>query len=66
MPEELDRHERCAKDLDNFRQMRKFFSNAETREELSSAAMLFILDMSYDRADISLALKAVEFDKGWR
>jgi hypothetical protein len=66
MPEELDRHERCAQDLEKFRQMRKFFSNAETKEALNKSAMLYILDMSYPRPDISLALKAVEMEKGWR
>lgn len=45
--------------------MMKLFSNCESRSDLKAAALLYIMDMSYDRGDISSAIKATEISKGW-
>ena len=54
-----------AQDQAKYDRMVKLFSNAETKEDLERMAVLYIVDMSYPRVDIALALKAVEREKGW-
>ena len=49
----------------NFDTMMKMFSNADSKDELSEMAMLFILDISYERADIALAIHDIEINRGW-
>jgi hypothetical protein len=44
------------KNAQQFEQMQKFFAEADTEAELNQTAMLFILDMSYERGDIAAAL----------
>ncbi len=46
-------------------QMKKFFETAENKDELKSFAMLFILDLKYERSDIASVLHDVEVEKGW-
>lgn len=56
-----------AKDVWKFTQMVGFFREAETHDEMKRiSVMMFIPDLSYERADICLALKVVELEKGWR
>ena len=54
-----------AKNADHYREMTEFFSGAEDQDMLLDRSMLYILGSKYERADICLALKAVERDKGW-
>jgi len=54
-----------AKDPEKFDQMVKFLSNTESKEDLVRALLLYVMDLSYDRADICLAEKAVLKAKGW-
>jgi len=54
-----------AKNPDRYDRMVKFFSNAETKEDLQQAALLYVMDMKYDRGDIALALHTVEIFRGW-
>lgn len=51
---------------EKFKQMKEFFSKAETQEQLNATALLFIFDLSYHREDITGALHDVEIEKGWR
>lgn len=44
------------KNEEQFERMQKFFAEAKTALELNQAAMLFILDMSYERSDIAAAV----------
>jgi len=37
----------------------------QTKEQLKTFTLLYILDLSYPRADIALALHDVEIEKGW-
>lgn len=54
-----------AEQPEKYDRMVKLLGNAETKDDLELAAMLYIMDMSYPRADIALAVKAVEREKGW-
>jgi len=54
-----------AQDPERFERMVKLLSEAQTKSELETLAVLYIGDMSYKRHDIALALKVVELDKGW-
>ena len=55
-----------AQDKDGFEQMVKFFRNSQTHSDLERAALLFVFDMSYFRADICLAVTVVERENGWK
>jgi hypothetical protein len=46
-------------------QMKLFFEKAESKEDLKKLSMLFILDMTYERKDITRVLHDVEVEKGW-
>lgn len=65
LTKQMEKDQNCAKNLDRYKQMVTFFSMAENKAELDQATMLFMLDMSYDRGDICLALHTVECAKGW-
>ena len=54
-----------AEQPEKYDRMIKLLSAAETKEDMERVAVLYIMDMSYPRADIALAVKAVERDKGW-
>lgn len=54
-----------AQDHEKYDRMVKLLGNAATKEDMEQAALLFIMDLSYPRADIVLAIKAVEREKGW-
>ena len=54
-----------AKNTENYMRMVKAFSYTDSIEQLNGLAVLYGLDMSYDRADICLALHTVETAKGW-
>lgn len=45
--------------------MMKVFNNAESHEELKKLSLMYILDLSFSRADIALALHDIEVEKGW-
>lgn len=60
------KYENGAQNLEHYREMVKWFGGAEDKEQLRDRTMLYILAPQYHRADICLALKAVERDKGWR
>lgn len=55
-----------AKDPHKYEQMVKVFSSTRTPKELSQISMAFIFDLSYERADICLALHTIELARGWR
>jgi hypothetical protein len=46
-------------------QMRKMLGVAETADELKQLAFLFILDMSYERSDITRVIHDIEVERGW-
>jgi len=54
------------KDAAKFSQMEKMFGAVDSADALRSVSMLFVLDMSYDREDILVALGRVERAKGWK
>ena len=53
------------KSEDNVMRMVHLFRTSVTREDLREATVLFLQDMSYARADITLALGFVEREKDW-
>ena len=63
-----DEDSRCrgaAESPEKYDRMVKLLGNAGSKGELEQMATLYIMDMSYPRADICLALKSVELEKGW-
>lgn len=52
-------------DREKFDTMMKVLSNVDTKEELAKAALLYILDLSFPRADIMLAVHDIEVERGW-
>jgi hypothetical protein len=62
----FNRHAHLAKHCGRWAQMIIMFREATSKEELNRIMSLFMTDMGYERADICLALKTVEFEKGWR
>lgn len=54
------------KNKEGFERMLKVFDNAESKKELESLTVLYILDPSYDREDISVAHGRIERAKGWK
>lgn len=54
------------KNAEKFSQMEKMFSHADSADALKQVSMLFVLDMSFDREDIMVALGRVERAKGWK
>lgn len=54
------------KDAWRFAAMLKIFGEAETHKVLKDMTMLYILDMSYAREDILVALGRIEREKGWK
>lgn len=60
-----DRLRAQAKEPEKFDRMVKLMGATENREDLQTATLLYVLDMSYDRGDICLAEKAVKQSKGW-
>ena len=65
LEESIARDLPVAKNADNYNRMVKAFSHADSKEQLAGLAVLYGLDMRYDRADICLALHTVEIAKGW-
>ena len=58
---------RQAKNAWHFTVMVRTLRETQSKPEMERVAIpLFITDMNYDRSDICLALKCVEFEKGWR
>ena len=45
--------------------IKRVLRQAEDKEGFDFIAMLFILDESYERKDITQAMKEVEREKGW-
>jgi hypothetical protein len=54
-----------AKDKEKYKGMVTLFSMAQDKEQLKGLSMWFIMDLSYERADICLALHTVEMARGW-
>lgn len=54
------------KDQQRFGMMLKTFGSAESHKMLKDISMLYILDLSYAREDILVALGRVERERGWR
>lgn len=52
-------------DANKFSQVLKMFSAADDVDSLRQAALLFILDPSFHREDITVAIGRVEREKGW-
>jgi hypothetical protein len=59
------KHREQAQDAAKYDAMVKLLVNATSKEELERMALLYIVDRSYPRADICLAIKAVELANGW-
>lgn len=51
---------------EKYDRMVKLLSQADSKAELESMSMLYVMDMSFPREDICLALKTIEQEKGWR
>ena len=60
-----DRYENHAQDPDKYRAMKKAFRRTTTPEQLTNWMMLYVLDNSYPRPDISRAVDTVKREKGW-
>lgn len=60
-----ERDQTQAKDTKRYEGMVKAFSHAEERGDLQMLSMMYILDMSYERTDICLALHTIEMARGW-
>ncbi len=58
-------NEQFVEDPDKYDQMLRAFSLSETRAELDTYSMMFILDMSYPRQDIAAAIGVMLREKGW-
>ena len=56
MADNFDKYELQAKDLEKYREMREFFKSAADRTELNEMVMPYLLDSSYERHDINLAM----------
>lgn len=53
------------KDREKFDAMMKGLSVADSKRELSKMSLMYVLDLSYPRADICLAIHDIEIDRGW-
>jgi hypothetical protein len=53
------------KNPEKYKLMMANFRTCETKEDLRTATVMYVLDLSYDRSDIALALHDVEIEKGW-
>jgi hypothetical protein len=53
------------KNREKFDAMCRVLSAAETKTELAQMSLMYIMDMSYERADIALALHNIEIERGW-
>jgi hypothetical protein len=60
-----ERDQKQAKNLEAYDRMVKAFSHAEEQGDLQMLSMMYILDLSYERSDICLALHTVEMARGW-
>ena len=54
-----------ARNLEAYERMVKVFSCAEENGDLQLLSLMYVADLSYDRADICLALHTVEMARGW-
>jgi len=52
-------------DQAKYDEMVRDFRRCATKENLEVHMMIYLLDRSYPRADIALALHDVEIEKGW-
>lgn len=53
------------KNAEKFSQMEKMLGRADSADSLKQLSMLFVLDMSFDREDIMVAIGRVERANGW-
>lgn len=53
-------------DAEKFSQMVKIFESAPTKESLASLSLIFMIDLSYDRQDLLVAMGRVEQARGWK
>ncbi len=53
-------------DREKYERLLKFFSNVQEADDLKTAMLLFIMDISYPRADIIMAERVTKKTKGWR
>ena len=60
------RYVRNAKNPWKFTQMVKIMRMAQDEDDLKNISITFIVDLSFERADICLALKCVETERGWK
>jgi len=54
-----------AQDKGKYDHMLQSLRVAENGAELAQLLMLFVMDMSYGRADVLLAEKSIKLEKGW-
>lgn len=54
-----------AKEVEKYERMVRAFTAAEEKSDLNLLTMMYGYDMSYDRADICLALHTIEMARGW-
>jgi hypothetical protein len=54
------------KDKQKYDQMVKLLGRAKDKQNMEEISLLFIFDMSFDRGDITEAMRDVEIQKGWR
>ena len=60
-----ERDQTQAKNQKAYERMVKAFTHAEEKGDLQMLSMMYILDMTYERSDICLALHTVEMARGW-
>ncbi len=64
-PERLEEILTTAKSREDAIRMANVFRRSDTKKMMEDMAMLYILDLRYDRGDICIAMKIVETEKGW-
>lgn len=64
-PERLEEILTTAKSREDVIRMANVFRRSDTKKMMEDMAMLYILDLRYERGDICIAMKIVETEKGW-
>ena len=60
-----ERYAEMCDDPERYRQVLKLLRAGETKEEVDKILVMFLMDMSYHRIDLSNAYKVVRLERGW-
>ncbi len=64
-PERLEQILSTAKDREAVVRMVNVFRRSDTKKMMEDMALLYILDLRYERGDICIAMKIIETEKSW-